>query len=99
MGDRATQSDEIAILMLASSWTTWRRAMAEVHTLGNVVMSGGTAIANPSLAVAHQAHGQILALCKELGLTAKSRKRSKSAKPATPHGLQLLAPPRSKTGA
>ena len=75
MDARATEADEITLLMLATSWLTWRRATAEVAKLGNVVMSGGTAIANPSLSVAHQAHGQIVTLCKELGLTAASRKK------------------------
>ena len=75
MDGRATPADSLALLMLAQSWTTWRRATAQVTKFGNVVMSGGTAIANPSLAIAHQAHGQILALCKELGLTATSRRK------------------------
>ena len=75
MSGRATPGDSHALLMLATSWTTWRKATASVAELGPVVMSGGTAIANPSLAVAHQAHGQILALSRELGLTAASRQK------------------------
>jgi P27 family predicted phage terminase small subunit len=73
MGDRTVEADCLTVLMLAHSWVTWRRAMLEVHRLGNVVMSGGTAIPNPSLGVAHQAHGQIVTLCKELGLTPATR--------------------------
>jgi P27 family predicted phage terminase small subunit len=75
MGERAVEADCLTVLMLAHSWTTWRKAIADVHKLGTVVMSGGTAIPNPSLGVAHQAHMQIVTLCKELGLTAASRKK------------------------
>jgi len=70
-----TAPDGPALLMLAESWTTWRTARADVARLGSVVMSGGCAIANPSLAVAAQAHQQIVGLLKELGLTASSRKK------------------------
>lgn len=75
MDGRATPADTITLLMLATSWTTWRRATAEIHRLGNVVMSGGMAVPNPSLSIAHQAHGQIVKLAKELCLTAASRKQ------------------------
>ncbi len=75
LGVRATSADALALLMLATSWTTWRKATAEVARLGLVVMSGGTAIANPSLAIAAQAHRQIVELCRELGLTPTSRKK------------------------
>lgn len=75
MEGRATKADELTLLLLATSYATWRRATAEVARLGNVVSSGGTAIANPSLAIAHQAQQQILALCRELGLTAASRRK------------------------
>jgi P27 family predicted phage terminase small subunit len=75
MGDRAASADALAILMLATSWITWRKATAEVARLGLVVMSGGTAIANPHLAVANTAHRQIVELCKELGLTPSARRK------------------------
>lgn len=86
MGGTATAADSLTLMMLATSWTTWRRATAEVARLGNVVSSGGTAIANPSLAIAHQAHGQIIALCRELGLTPASRRKLGSGvnKPVLP---------------
>jgi P27 family predicted phage terminase small subunit len=75
MDGRATPADAITLTMLATSLTTWQKATAEVARLGNVVMSGGTAIANPSLGIAAQAHRQIVELCRELGLTAASRRK------------------------
>ncbi len=75
MGDRAASTDALTLLMLATSWVTWRKATTEVARLGLVVMSGGTAIANPHLAVANQAHRQIVELCKELGLTPNARRK------------------------
>jgi len=84
MGDRAIDADELTLLMLATSWITWRDARRQVQQDGTVVMSGGTAIAHPALAVAHQAHTQILALCKELGLTAASRRKLVDAEDDAP---------------
>ena len=75
MGDRAASADSLALLMLATSWTTWRKATAEVARLGLVVMSGGCAISNPNLAIAAQAHNQVLTLCRELGLTPSARRK------------------------
>jgi|GEM_PF-2265639 len=94
LGDKATPADSLTLLMLATSYTTWQRATAEVARLGNVVMSGGTAIANPSLAIAHQAHGQILALCRELGLTPASRRKLGGSPDKNP-GLPKLREGRS----
>lgn len=75
LGRRAESADAYTILMFATAWTTWRKAQADVAEQGAVVMSGGTPCPHPALAVAHQAHGQLLALAKELGLTAASRKK------------------------
>lgn len=88
MDGRATKADEVTLLLLATSYVTWRQARVEVARLGNVVMSGGTAIANPSLAIAHQAQQEILALCRELGLTAASRR--KLCPDEKPHQLPRL---------
>src|SRR3954468_22977529 len=72
---RLRPEDEYAVTMLATAWVTWRKAQADVEVQGRVVMSGGTAIANPALSVANQAHTQILALARELGLTPAARKK------------------------
>lgn len=77
IGERLRPEDEFALLMFATAWTTWRRAQADVARDGAVVMSGGTACPHPALSVAAQAHGQILALAKELGLSPAQRKRLK----------------------
>jgi P27 family predicted phage terminase small subunit len=75
LGRHATHADSLALLMLATSWTVWRKACADVNEQGHVVSSGGSAIANPALAVAGTAQAQILALCKECGLTLAARKK------------------------
>lgn len=66
------------LLMLATAWTTWRGAQADVARDGRIVMSGGTAIGHPALAIAHQAYGQIVTLSRELGISPASRKRGTS---------------------
>ncbi len=54
------------LAMLAQVWITWRKATATVEAQGEIVMSGGTAISNPSLAVAAQAQRQIMEITKTL---------------------------------
>ena len=78
LGERAEQIDQFQILMFAHSWTVWRKATAEVARLGNVVMSGGSAVPNPSLTVAHQALGQLIALAKALGINPAERAKLRS---------------------
>lgn len=69
--------DGYSLAMLATCWVTWKRATKEVEKLGNVVMSGGCAIPNPSLGVAARAQNQIMALQKELGIGPIQRKKKR----------------------
>jgi phage terminase small subunit len=69
--------DGYQLAMLAQCWITWTQANADVNRLGNVVSSGGTAIANPSLAIRAQALNQILAISKELGIGPIQRKKKR----------------------
>lgn len=75
LGPRATAVDAIALELLASSVALWKRCQADIEKLGPVVMSGGVAVANPAIAVAKEAQGQILAVSRELGLSAEIKRR------------------------
>jgi P27 family predicted phage terminase small subunit len=74
LGPRARSEDSYLLTLLATSWHTWRAAQADVERLGNVVDSEDGKIANPALAVAAQAHNQIVGLCDRLMITPKTRK-------------------------
>ena len=74
LGPRVHAEDMHLLLMLATSWVTWRGAQRDVAEQGRVVMSGGAAIGHPSLAIAAQAHTQIVTLSRELGISPRSRK-------------------------
>jgi P27 family predicted phage terminase small subunit len=75
LGARLRPEDEYAVIMLATAWATWKKAQADVESQGRVVMSGGTAIANPALTVAEKAGREIVTLARELGMTPAARKK------------------------
>jgi phage terminase small subunit len=81
--DTLRPEDSDLLGMYATAIVTWRTARATVAAEGERVMSGGTCIANPSLAIAAQAHREILALAKQLriGPASASRKRTKAPRP------------------
>ncbi|MAT71183.1 MAG: phage terminase small subunit P27 family [Planctomycetaceae bacterium] len=84
LGKRVRPGDEYLLSLLASAWINWRSATADVAEQGRVVMSGGTAIANPSLAVATGAATQIVTLARELGLSPAARRKLFSRRKAKP---------------
>jgi len=84
LGERLRPEDSDLLLLYAAAWATWRSAQADVARDGRVVMSGGTAIPHPALTVAGQAHQQILALSRELGIGPSQRKRLKLDKRPRP---------------
>jgi P27 family predicted phage terminase small subunit len=73
LGHRVNAEDMPLLLMLATAWTTWRAAQADVARQGRVVMSGGTACPHPALAIADKAYQQIVTLSRELKITPKTR--------------------------
>ena len=74
----ATEIDAIALEVLAANLAMWRKAVKDTDEVGQVVMSGGIAIANPSIQVAERAQAKIQALISELGIsTAFKRKVSR----------------------
>lgn len=93
---RVRPEDRYLLALFANSWQTWTEAQARVAAQGSIVMSGGTAIQHPSLAVAAQAHAQLVQLAKELGLSPAARKRlpldSRDAAEPPPYRIQLFDP-------
>jgi P27 family predicted phage terminase small subunit len=84
LGSRGAPEDAYLLLLFAEAWTTWRSAQHQVAEQGSVVMSGGAAIPHPALSVAAQAHGQIVALARELGFSPAARaKLARGKKAAT----------------
>lgn len=75
LGGKAGAVDAVALEMLAANIATWRKAVRDIDETGTVVMSGGMAIPNPNITVAERIQGQILAISKEMGLSAALRRR------------------------
>lgn len=73
MGKNAKPIDETALLMLAQSVATWKKATAAVNSLGLLVSSGGVTIPNPSISIAAKAQAQAATLMRELRLTPATR--------------------------
>lgn len=55
----ATDVDGLSLEILAANLAMWRKAVRDVDELGQVVMSGGIAIANPAIAISERAQVQI----------------------------------------
>ena len=68
--------DELALRSLKREISKlMRKAVRDIDETGTVVMSGGMAIPNPNITVAERIQGQILAISKEMGLSAALRRR------------------------
>lgn len=90
----ATDIDAISLELLASNLAMWRKATRDVDALGQVVMSGGIAIANPAIAISERAQVQVRAMIAELGISAAFSGRWRAE---LPH--QLGHPPRPRLAA
>lgn len=77
LGDRLKPEDARTVEMYAVAWETWRKAISDVQKQGAVVMSGGTPVSHPALAVASQAHAQLLQLSDRLGINPAARHKQK----------------------
>jgi phage terminase small subunit len=77
-GDAPLRHDALVIELLSVNVALWRRSMADVDRLGQVVMSGGMAIANPNIAVADRALSKIRDLLDDIGATATIKRRMAS---------------------
>ena len=75
LGSRLRPEDKYIVAMFAAAWTVWLDATATVAEEGKIVMSGGTAVQHPQIAVAAAAGKEVLALGRELGLSPASRKK------------------------
>lgn len=71
----ATDIDAISLELLASNLAMWRKATRDVDALGQVVMSGGIAIANPAIAISERAQAQVRAMIAELGISAAFKRK------------------------
>lgn len=71
----ATDIDAISLELLASNLAMWRKATRDVDALGQVVMSGGIASANPAIAISERAQVQVRAMIAELGISAAFKRK------------------------
>ena len=67
--------DAISLELLASNLAMWRKATRDVDALGQVVMSGGIAIANPAIAISERAQVQVRAMIAGLGISAAFKRK------------------------
>lgn len=71
----ATDVDAIALELLAANLAMWRKAILDVDKVGQVVISGGIAIANPSIQVAERVQAKIQSLIAELGISTAFKRK------------------------
>ena len=73
-------SDRTVLALYCNAWQRWRKAEAEIETLGEVIPAPRTKtmMGNPWLTISNKAHEQCLKLLIELGLTPKARSKMKA---------------------
>ena len=78
----ATDADGLSLEILAANLAMWRKAVRDVDELGQVVMSGGIAIANPAIAISERAQVQIRSMIADLGISASFKRKMAGASAA-----------------
>lgn len=78
----ATDVDALSLEILAANLAMWRKSVRDVDEQGQVVMSGGIAIANPAIAISERAQVQIRSMIADLGISASFKRKMAGASAA-----------------